>query len=50
MSDSDEPTQLNVTVPRSLKLTIQHLALDQGRTMSDLVTEVLQEYADKHKK
>ena len=49
MSD-DEPTQLNVTVPRSLKVAIQHLALDQGRSMSDLVTEVLQDYADKQKK
>jgi hypothetical protein len=49
VSEQDR-VQLNVSVPAALKLQIQHLALDKGTTMSDLVTEVLQDYADKHKK
>ncbi|MGH3401502.1 MAG: hypothetical protein ACRDRJ_03135 [Streptosporangiaceae bacterium] len=46
--DPGAKVQLNVVVPSALKLRIQHVALDQGKTMSDLVTEVLQEYADRH--
>jgi predicted HicB family RNase H-like nuclease len=45
--DPDTRAQLNVSVPVSLKRQIQHLALDQGKTMSDLVTEVLQQYASR---
>ena len=43
--DPGQKVQLNVLVPVPLKRWIQHDALDQGKTMSDLVSEVLQEYA-----
>jgi hypothetical protein len=49
VSDQDR-VQLNVMVPAVLKLQVQHLALDKGTTMSDLVTEALQRYADQQSK
>lgn len=48
--DPDQKVQLNVLVPAPLKRRIQHDALDQGKTMSDLVGEVLQGYADQQGK
>jgi len=38
-----------VYLPVELKLWIQHRALDQGKKMSDVVREALEDYRKRHK-
>lgn len=44
---SEDQVQLNVSVPKSIKTRLQHASVDLGRSMSDLVSQAVQELLDK---
>ena len=43
----DGQTQLKVRIPAPLKKRLQHASVDLGRSMSDLVSQAVQELLDK---
>lgn len=41
---------LIIRIPKTLKKDLKHLAIEQERTMSEIVVTLLTEYVNEHKK